>query len=507
VAVARGATYLAADNIVVVIVSVAAFAAIARLITKQDMGGFAVLVLVAAGAQLLGRISVGSAATKFIASFEATGEHRMKRQVGYECIVINAICALVLVVVIYLLAGLLASLLLGSASKANLLRLLTLEIASLSMGESLGGVLTGLKKFKELSVTSIATFCVKQSLVVTFLELGWGLSGIVIGYGIGDFLNSLILAIYTRKFLGPPVIGFGFGRLLRFSAPLLLRDTASYAWTWFDRVLLVSLVSLAQLGAYNVAVTAFAMLNSMPSSISGTLFPHYSHFYPESSETSNTFDLENGVKVASRYVSFFTIPLSIGLAVTSLPAVTLLAGNSYAESAVPLTILSVSLAAVCLQQSLSDIFTVLGKTVTSAIVTVASVSVSVLIGIAVVPEFGILGASIARGISLITSLVLSILTLRKFLKLQFDVEAYVFAWVASLLMAGAVLVVELFMYSEYLLPVYVAIGGFVFIFALRLLHVINREDIGLVEDLLGPRLESVAKVMGELVGVKSESSQ
>jgi len=507
VGVARGATFLLADNAVTMMVTVASFTFIARLITREDMGELAVLVLIATGAQLLGRLSVSSAATKFVATFEAMGEHHKKRQVGYECILINAVCTLALALAIYLSANFLASFLLGSQSKAILLKLLVLDIGSLSISESLIGTLLGLKKFQELSVTSVATFVVRQSLVIAFLELGWGLSGIVIGYGIGDFLNSLILAVYTRKFLGPPAIGFGLRRLLKFSAPLLLGDTANFAWTWFDRALLIPLVSLAQLGTYNVAVTAFVILNLMPSSISNALFPYYSHFYPESGEASSTVELENSVRVASRYVSFFTIPLSIGLAVTALPAVTLLAGNGYAGAAVPLAILSVSLGMACLQKALSQIFVVLRKTVTSAIVTVASVSLPILIGIMIVPEFGIIGASVARGISLIISLLLSMLILRKILKLQFDREAYGFAWIASLLMAGTVLAIERFSYSKYLLPVYVAIGAIVFVLTLRLLHAINRGDMELVEGLLGSRMKPLVETIGKLMGVTSETTK
>ena len=467
------------------------------------MGILAVLLLLAAGARLLTGLGLGTAATKFVASFDAMKEHEKMQRTGYSCLIINVLATAVLVVALYLSADLLAAFLLGGSSNGNLLKLLTLEIVATCVNNPLVGILTGLKRFREISLVSVVAFAVRQFLVVVFLELGLGLPGLIIGYGIGDSLNSLALFGYTRKFLGPLATDLGFTHLLKFSAPLLMRDGASFAWTWFDRALLLPLVALSQLGAYNVALTAFGILDSAPQAISGTLFPYYSHFYPDQSKTSKTEDLENAVAKASRYVSLFTIPLCLGLAATAMPATTLLASNIYADAAYPLAVLSVSLAAGCLVRALGEIFVVLGRTKTSATVTIASVLLSALVGVALVPRLGILGASVARGASLLIALGLSIPFLRRILRLRFDMGAYGSAWLASLLMAGSVLVFEHFFYSKHLLPAYVVVGGAVFFLALRLLHAINQEDAQLVSDFLGARFSSLVEWAKRFLGVET----
>jgi len=507
VAVARGASYLIASNFATTVISIVAFAFIARLISREEMGGLAVLMLIAAGAQLLSDLGLGATTTKFVASFESTGEYDKMRSAGYECIVANGAATLVMAVLVYFSAGLLAPSLLGSVSRTSSIKLLTLEICALGIRNPLSNILTGLKKFREISITGVVAFALRQGLVVAFLGLGWGLSGIVIGWGIGDAFNTLVLAVYTRKFLGPPKLGFGFRKLLKFSAPLFLGNTAGYAWTWFDRALLLPLVSLAQLGSYNVAVTAYGILNSTPSAISGTLFPYYSHFYADGSEVSQTVNLGNAVRTASRYVSFVTIPLSVGLAVTALPAATLLAGSSYAGAAYPLAILSISLALTCQVNALSQIFIVLGKTVTSAGITIASVIVPIFTGILIIPYLGVPGASVARGLSLAISLILSMLVLRRFLKVSFDMEAYGYAWIASLVMAGVVLIAQRLFYSKYLLPVYVTIGAAVFLIILRFLHAVKPEDFELVSDFLGPRMGHIARLLEKLLGIRTKASK
>jgi len=497
--VARGSSYLIVRNIINTAVSIGAFAVIARLISQAEMGIVAILMLVQAGGVLLAGLGVTTAVTRFVASHEAAGEHEETRRAGYGYLMICVMATSIVVVAVYLSAGALAQFLWGDDSRSLLLRLLTIEIAATSVSGTLTGVLAGLRRFKEISMTSIATFTVRQFLVVIFLTLRLGLPGIVVAWGIGGSLSSAILLLLTRKFLGPVTTGFNLAKLLRFSSPLLLGDAASCAWSWFDRAILIPMVSLAQLGAYNVAVTAFGILDSMPTAISGTLFAYYSHFYGKGEVAGQTLDLENAISRASRYVSFLTIPLAVGLATTAMPATTLLAGNLYAESAYPLAVLSISLAAACLVRALSQIFVVLGKTGTSAFVTCISVAISLLAAVVLVPYFGIVGASLARGLSLALALVISILVLRGVLRLRFDIKAYKCAWIASLFMAAAVLLLEALLYSNYLLPAYVVAGGLVYFLGLRSLRALDQQDIQLMSDFLGSRLRVLSGLLKQFM--------
>lgn len=143
--------------------------------------------------------------------------------------------------------------------------------------------------------------------------------------------------------------------------------------------------------------------------------------------------------------------------------------------------------------ALSQIFVVLNKTGTSAGITIGSVAVSLAVGAALVPHLEIPGVFVARGASLVISLALSAALLGKLLRLRFDMEAYRSAWMASLLMAAAVLAFEASFYSKYLLPVYVVVGGGVFFLTLRPLRAVDREDIQLASDFLGPRLRFIGE--------------
>ena len=63
--------------------------------------------------------------------------------------------------------------------------------------------------------------------------------------------------------------------LLKFSWPIYIASVASFLYTWYNRALVLTYLSLAELGVYNVAYTAFSVLISVTSSLGSALFPYY----------------------------------------------------------------------------------------------------------------------------------------------------------------------------------------------------------------------------------------
>ena len=66
-------------------------------------------------------------------------------------------------------------------------------------------------------------------------------------------------------------------------------------------------------------------------------------------------------------------------------------------------------------------------------------------------------------------------------------------------MAAVVYVVELVRYGKLLLPVYVAIGGIVYLTMLRVLRAVDREDIELLRGLLGQRFAFLCDLFSWIV--------
>jgi len=217
------------------------------------------------------------------------------------------------------------------------------------------------------------------------------------------------------------------------------------------------------------------------------LFPQYSELQGRDGMRS----LEKAVRTASRYVCYVVVPLALGLAATARPTISLFAGRAYEMGAIPLAILSLFGAFTFVGVALSDIFSITERTKISALLTLIGVSISVFLGFLLLTSTGVFGAAVLRGFAMALGLVLMLVFLRRMrlLAVTFDLEALRKSWVASSVMAVAVLCLQFLVYSKYLLPVYVLVGGVVYLVMLRFLRAVRAHDLNLAKAFVGKKFE------------------
>ena len=118
------------------------------------------------------------------------------------------------------------------------------------------GTLLGMKRFKEAATIGSAGVILRQCLVVLLIIFMRNLVGLVIGWILSDLAMFVVCAVFIIHVLGLPKIRFSLRKLISFSWPLSIGNVISFAYSWFDRALLIAFVPLAALGVYNAAVTA-----------------------------------------------------------------------------------------------------------------------------------------------------------------------------------------------------------------------------------------------------------
>jgi O-antigen/teichoic acid export membrane protein len=203
--------------------------------------------------------------------------------------------------------------------------------------------------------------------------------------------------------------------------------------------------------------------------------------------------------MTSRYVSFVVVPLALGLLATAKPALALFVGEAYIEGAGPLTILAGAFAFTLVGTVLGPMLLALGETRAVSMITISSVSFSLVAALILLPTWGMLGASMARGFAMIFSTALTVLVTGKKVKLELDNEAIVKSLIAGVIMAAAVMVMQVPMYSKFLLPLYMVGGGIVYLLTLRVLKAARTEDIDLIRKYLGNRMNFIVNAISRIV--------
>jgi O-antigen/teichoic acid export membrane protein len=355
---------------------------------------------------------------------------------------------------------------------------------------SLVGILLGQQKIKELARIDTVRFIVQQGLAAVLVILGWKVLGVVTGWAVG-YSFFAITAYYATHSWGTGVAGkVNLEKLLSFSVPLYACDFSQLAYNWVDRALLLFYLPLSALGIYNVAFVGFSIVASAPYAMATSLFPHYSKLSSRSREK-----LESAVRSASRYISLIVSPLAVGLGALA-PTVLRLFGPAYQGGDVALAILSLCLFASLPFFSLGSILVALGRPLRQSAVTIASVLVSILTGVVVIPRLGMNGGAIARGVGLVAYMVLTMWLVKGQIGLKFDRSAILKSAVASIIMAIPLIFLEFSLRSILFLPLYLFVGVIVYTGVLRFEKAVDREDLEFLKAFLGRRLSSVVDRVG-----------
>jgi O-antigen/teichoic acid export membrane protein len=497
--VARGAFYILTQNAASNIMMIVSFAILARLITPLEMGEMAVLLMIIEASRVIVCLGMSNSVTVLIAGSMAKDDRVAATGVFYQSIRTSLLLSLPVGTALFCLAGFLSTQLLHTPGEAMLFQLLALDIVVAGLLPILNSAMLGLQKIREMSVINLAYMATRQSLIVVFTFVTRSLLGLVMAWVVSELAVTLAFLGYVRSNLGPPAFTFDLKRLVRFSFPLFLQEVTQYVYAWFDRVTLLTYLSLEGLGVYTTSITAFGVLAGVASAIGTSLFPIYSAMQEEHGNEA----LSDSIRGASRYVCLIVVPLCFGLFSTAKPSLAFFVGEAYAEGTGPLMILSLFLAFTLVRTALTGILVVLRHTVLSLELTVLDILFGVASTLVLLPSLGMIGASIARGITMVTGLVTVMVALRHRISVRFDTETLWKTLLSSGVMATAVLLVQAYYYNKYLLPAYVVVGGFIYFSMLLILHAIKAQDIQLLDRYLGPRFRFIARPLKWLVAIPS----
>ena len=487
--VARGASFILLQTLGTTVIQIVVFAAIARILTQVDMGIMAALTFVVGFSQIVVNLGLPAAATKFTAGFLGKNDREGAASVCYQTLKVSIILSSLAGVFCFVFSDSISLLLLKTTDYSVLFKILSLDIIVTGFWGGLYAGVVGLQKFREASIFNLIKLAVRQVLIVFALLSGYGLVGLVIAWVLGDLLNVIFYGVVIFRSFGFPRFNFSLKRMLKFSYPLYFGGIVAFVYGWFDQALMLAFLPLGELGVYSVALRAFGALTGITEAMAVPLFPKYSEMHGSNGLRS----LEKAIHSASRYVCYITMPLAFGLLALATPALIAFVGPQYSVATQPLGILCFFFAITCIQTAFSGILLVIEQTWVSLGLTVFNMFIGVAFGILLLPSLGIVGVSIARGITMLLTFFMYTWVLRRRMTLTFDKEAFWKSLLSSLVMITPLIVIQNVWSNTYLLPLYMGLAALVYIVMLRILKAARQSDVDLIKLYLGKRLEFLVK--------------
>jgi O-antigen/teichoic acid export membrane protein len=495
VSVARGVSYLWLQVIVSSVARIVAFAFFARLISVDEMGVYTILTLAYNGALALLTLGLSNIVTKFVAENIAQGRKVEAASVAYKSVLLSELVSIIVAV-----GFLLSKFPVGVSNLPNSPVISAIGVffaidLIVLLGPTVAAVFYGLLAFRDYALIYAVYASVKPFMVVLLVYETGSLVGMVEAWVIADTVLTAYLLLYFWRRLGPPVFRFSTKYLLKLSSPLYFANLASFLYLSFDQLTLIPLVSLSALGVYGATVTAFTAYMLLVNVFGSVLLPVFSGVHG----VKGPEVLKDSIRTASRYVSIVAMPLAFALLATARPALTLFVGGAYQGGVIPLAVLALGSIASIVGLSFGSVLIVLNETVLAALTAIIPIPLGVAVEFISIPMLGILGASIARALSMLFSLVLTWYFVRHKISFKLDSQAILKSVLASGGMALAMEAFQLVYYSRFLLPAYVLVGLLVYILGMRALKAVGSADIDLLRHTLGPRFSAVCDLLSRIV--------
>jgi O-antigen/teichoic acid export membrane protein len=248
-------------------------------------------------------------------------------------------------------------------------------------------------------VDQVTDGVLRVALVAVALALGYGLDGTAVAFTIASYLTLAAAALAARGVTGTlrQAATIETRALIRFSANQWGASLAGVGLLWADTLLLGLWRPPADVAVYSIATRTvlFGMMFILPIGIA--FQPQIGRLYA----LSDHVGLDRMYGFATKWSTIAGCPPLLFLTLFALPIVTLLYGPSYARGAWPLALLAIGQTVNAATGPCGHVVTMIGRADLVLKNSLIALVLNVLLNVALIPPYGMVGAGLAWGISIV----------------------------------------------------------------------------------------------------------
>ncbi|HYB92650.1 MAG TPA: polysaccharide biosynthesis C-terminal domain-containing protein [archaeon] len=471
----RGTVYVSIETALNFLAGLIFYVIAARILPTADIGGLTALTFIFTIVPVTAELALPTAAAKYMSEFIGRGETDKAAAVSAAVKKIVLITSLVSLFLVAILSTWFSHLVWGDASHAQIFLILSVALFLTTIRATYLGFLQGLQSYGKYSLVGFFAYALARVAAVILVVMGYGLTGVMVGWLIGEVVGLPLTIALFYGFLPKPTTTFDMKTLFSFSLPLFALLFVTTASDWTDRMLFFSISrNLSNLGVYDLAVRGATTLSIFYIAFSTIVLPTFSEIHGRSGRKPITRTL----KTSLRYLTYLILPAGFGLAAISKTAMALMFGPSYvAIGRLPLAILALATFFIAIGTVFSSTLQAIGETRVFIMISLAAIVADILVIIIAVPFFGVVGASFGRITLWAVLFALTYIALNKRVRVEFDKESLWKGMVSSVIMAAILLGFE-FTYATSFSPGFDAVieiisGAIIYgicLFALNGLH-------------------------------------
>lgn len=375
---------------------------LAKVLGPHDFGLYFLGITIVGFLAVLSNVGLIAGVTRFVAIYSSRNDAQRLKGTVLISAVITLLPSLIMMYLIFLLGDLLATSIFHKPELGKVIKLLSLSIPFDSLMWIFLAATRGLKLMQYTVYTENLCWVGLRFLFAVLFLLGFemGLEGAVLAYVISSFFSAglafhcanKLIPLTDRKVV--PV--FEARNLLRFSIPMVFSIFLGNLTRQIDVLVLGIFVSAAEVGFYSVVVRIIVLAEV----VFGIFMPIFNPFVTDLHEKKELSKLSNLLKTITRWS--VTISFPVFLSLFFFPGLFLhFFGAEFIQGSACLSILAIVHLFSSTSGLPSSIIFMSGRSDITFKNNSAMLLLNVLLNYLLIPEYGILGAAIATGISLV----------------------------------------------------------------------------------------------------------
>ncbi len=509
--VARGAAALYVASIFSLLLNTAYFVILTNFISVNEVGLVSLLNVLVIGTSTLATLAlplVGSgitatppAITRFLSQYMESGEGSARRLY----LVSVGICAAASSAVAVILSNPSVSAALAAPLSPRPFVYAALDAVAYSFSQLGVYSLVGAGRAPLAGKLLVTSSALRYAVASLLLYLGYAVSGVFIGFTIGDFvLAALSTPLAARLVLASKEGRFSVRPVAAYMASVMVAAFSGFGVTQVDKLLAFFQQGLGNLGVYNVATVGAAIASFAPSAVTNVLVPTLGSLRFDEGGRRQRREL---MRNYTRYIIFIAAPMGSGLAAVS-PFLLELFGKEYLGAAPLLAVIAVSVAFTSVGAVYSSDLLVGARIYLFSVANIVGLVTLVALALVLVPRFGLLGIAIARGAMLVLAMTSLAYFVRRQGDLVLDGRGYLKSSLASVVMGVVVYgfldaltaVLPLGRGATVLASLVSIVLGFVlYLVIMKFLGGLGPSDLEFLRALLPRRLSWVVELMKKLL--------
>ena len=298
-------------------------------------------------------------------------------------------------------------------------------------------VIKGELRVGNIAIPSFARKLTFVGLAVIFVFLGYGVPGVIYAL-IAGYISMLILGVH-RMSIVPGNWSWSIARSLwDYAKYVSVSMVSGLLYNWTDIAIIGLVLSQADVSTYEVSwrITGIVMLLSQAMAVS--VFPKVSQLDSE----RNTDRIKNLIPEAISPVIFFVIPAFFGTLVLSRDILDIVFGQQYSVAWLVLIVLMGEKVIQSIHLIIGRALQGIDKPRLAANASVIAIMLNVVLNLAFVWSFGLIGAAIATLLSFTVNTALHWYYLSKFVEITLPFREIFWSVVASFAMAAVLLMMN-----------------------------------------------------------------